>query len=78
LILKEAAEIEIGMAGKFSWDLANRRQKLGLVWRFRKKISQIIKDYFYLPFFLLIILCPSTNDIYPPPSEQQKWFETGM
>jgi hypothetical protein len=44
------------MAGKFSWDQANRRQKLGLVWRIRKKISQIIKDYFYLPFFLLIIL----------------------
>ncbi len=39
-----------------SWDKANRRQKLGLVWRNRKKISQIIKDYFYLPFFLLIIL----------------------
>jgi hypothetical protein len=38
------------------WDQANRRQKLGLVWRIRKKISQIIKDYFYLPFFLLIIL----------------------
>ncbi len=35
----------------------NRWQKLGLVWRNRKKISQIIKDYFYLPFFLLIILC---------------------
>jgi hypothetical protein len=35
---------------------ANRRQKLGLVWRNRTKISQIIKDYFYLPFFLLIIL----------------------
>ncbi len=33
---------------------ANRRQKLGLVWRNRKKI---IKDYFNLPFFLLIILC---------------------
>jgi hypothetical protein len=30
--------------------------KNGLVWRNRKKISQIIKDYFYLPFFLLIIL----------------------
>jgi hypothetical protein len=28
-----------------------------LVWRNRKKISQIIKDYFYLPFFLLFILC---------------------
>jgi hypothetical protein len=54
--LKEAAEIETGMAGKSSWDLANRRQKLGLVWKIRKKISQIIKDYFYLPFFLLIIL----------------------
>jgi hypothetical protein len=44
------------MAGKPSWDQANRRQKLGLVWRIRNKISQIIKDYFYLPFFLLIIL----------------------
>ncbi len=42
---------------KLSWDQANRRQKLGLVWRIRKKISQIIKDYFCLPFFLLIILC---------------------
>ncbi len=38
---------------------ANRRQKPGLVWRNRKKISQIIKDYFYLPFFLLFILCVS-------------------
>jgi hypothetical protein len=37
---------------------ANRRQKLGLVWRNRKKISQIINDYLCLSFFLLIILCP--------------------
>jgi hypothetical protein len=36
---------------------ANIRQKLDLVWRNRKKINQIIKDYFYLPFVLLIILC---------------------
>jgi hypothetical protein len=49
-------EIETGVAEKPSWDLTNRRQKLGLVWRNRKKISQIIKDYFCLPFFLLIIL----------------------
>jgi hypothetical protein len=55
--VKETAEIESGVAGKSSWDQANRRQKLGLVWRNRKKISQIIKDYFYLPFFLFIILC---------------------
>jgi hypothetical protein len=54
---KETAEIETGMAEKSSWDQAKRRQKLGLVWRNRKKISQIIKDYFYLSFFLLIILC---------------------
>jgi hypothetical protein len=39
-----------------SLDHANRGEKLGLVWRNRKKISQIIKDYLYLPFFLLIIL----------------------
>ncbi len=44
------------MAGKSSWDQAKSRQKLGLFWRIWKKISQIIKDYFYLPFFLLIIL----------------------
>jgi hypothetical protein len=49
-------EIETGMAEKSSWDQTNIRQKLGLVWRNRKKISQIIKDYFFLPFFLLIIL----------------------
>ncbi len=36
---------------------ANRRQKLGLVWRNRKKICQIINDCLCLPFFLLIILC---------------------
>jgi hypothetical protein len=53
---KETAEIETGMAGNSSWDQANRRQKFGLVWIIRKKISQIIKDYFHLPFFLLIIL----------------------
>jgi hypothetical protein len=34
-----------------------------LVWRSRKKISQIIKDYLYLPFFLLIILwCRLTGE----------------
>ncbi len=53
----ETSEIETGIAEKSSWNQANRRQKPGLVWRNRKKISQIIKDYFYLPFFLLIILC---------------------
>ncbi len=55
-LLKETSKIETGMAEKSSWDQANRRQKLGLFWRNRKKISQIIKDYFYLPFVLLIIL----------------------
>jgi hypothetical protein len=54
--LKESAGIETVMAEKSSWDKANRRQKKGLVWRNREKIRQIIKDYFYLPFFLLIIL----------------------
>ncbi len=56
-LLQDAEEIETGIAEKSSWDQANSRQKLGLVWRNRKKISQIIKDYFHLPFFLLIILC---------------------
>jgi hypothetical protein len=50
-LLNGTSEIETGMAEKSSWDQANRRQKLGLVWRNRKKISQIMNDYFYLPFF---------------------------
>jgi hypothetical protein len=51
--LLETAEIETGMTEKSSWDQANMRQKLGLVWRNRKKISQIFKDYFYLPLLPL-------------------------
>ncbi len=51
-----------GMTEKSSCDQANIQQKLGLVWRNRKKISQIIKDYFYLPFFLLIILCTGEGE----------------
>jgi hypothetical protein len=39
-------EIETRMAEKSSWDQANRPETLGLVWRNRKKIIQIIKDYF--------------------------------
>jgi hypothetical protein len=38
-----------------SWDQANRGEKLGLVWRNRKEISQTIKVYLYLPFFLLTL-----------------------
>ncbi len=55
-LLKETAKTEPGMAEKSSWGQANRRQKHGLVWRNRKKSSQIIKDYFYLLFLLLLIL----------------------
>ncbi len=59
--VKETAEIETGMAEKSSWGQANGRQKLGLVWKNRKKISKIFKDYFYLPFFLLLILCGGSH-----------------
>jgi hypothetical protein len=65
LLVKETAEIESGMAKKSRWDQANIRQKLGLVWRNRKKISQIIQDSFYLPFFLLIILCMQAKRLHP-------------
>ncbi len=41
LPVKETGEIETGMAEKSSWDQASILQKLGLVWRNRKKISQI-------------------------------------
>jgi hypothetical protein len=40
----ETAEIETGMAEKSHRDQAKRNKKLGLAWRNRKKISQIIKD----------------------------------
>ncbi len=37
------------------WDQTNRWQKLGLVWRNRKKIRQFINAYLYLPFFFLCV-----------------------
>jgi hypothetical protein len=46
-----------------SREQASRWKKHGLVWINRNKISQIIKDYFYLPFFLLIILWGRVGDI---------------
>ncbi len=35
-----------------------KQKVLGLVWRNRRKICQIINAYIYLPFFLLIIWWP--------------------
>ncbi len=53
----DTAEIETGMEGKSSTRTRpNRWQKLGLVWRNWKKISQIINAYLYLPLHLLINL----------------------
>jgi hypothetical protein len=46
---------ETGTAEMSSWEQTDGKN-WGLVWRNRKKIIQIIKDYFHLPFFLLIIL----------------------
>jgi hypothetical protein len=53
-ILQETAEIETGMAEMSSWDQANRWQNI--VW-FGEIERKLAKDYLYLPFFLLIILC---------------------
>jgi hypothetical protein len=50
------AETESEIAEKSNWDQVNRGEKLGLVWRNRKKISQIINDYL-LHTVLLLILC---------------------
>ncbi len=56
-----------------SWDQANRGEKLGLVWRNRKKISQIINDYLYWPF-VLIILSPSYSDFLSHPQDPRPSF----
>ncbi len=53
---KDIAEIETGIAENSSPRTKQTDGKNLVWWRNRKKISQIIKDYFYLPFFLLIIL----------------------
>jgi hypothetical protein len=50
------------MAEKSSWDQANILQKLGLVWRNRKKIRQIIKDYFY--FIITFIITTFTLSVH--------------
>jgi hypothetical protein len=43
-----------------------------LVWRNRKKISQIIKDFFDLPFFLLFILWVSPNNLVIPGNDERE------
>jgi hypothetical protein len=47
---------DIGMAEKSSLGTRKTNGKIGLVWRNRKKISQIINAYLCLPFFFIIIL----------------------
>jgi hypothetical protein len=54
LPVKENAEIETGMAKRPLGPEHTVKTRFGL--ENRKKISKIIKDYFYLLFFLLIIL----------------------
>jgi hypothetical protein len=44
----DTAETESEIAEMSSWDQANRWEKLGLVWRNRKKMSRIINDYLYI------------------------------
>jgi hypothetical protein len=56
--LTDTAEIWTDVAEKASWDLANGRQKLGLVWENRMQISQINNDCLFLLFSLLFILWP--------------------
>jgi hypothetical protein len=64
---KDTADIETGMA---PWDQANGQQNLGLVSRNRKKSSQIINAYLYLPFFLLIILCFTSSQYF-----KIRWYQ---
>ncbi len=56
--LTDTAEIWTDVAEKATWDPANGRQKLGLVWENRMQISQINNDCFFLLFSLLFILWP--------------------
>jgi hypothetical protein len=61
-VATDSGEYRIGKNRERLWQKypAGTRQtdakNWGLVWRNIKKISQIINDYFNLPFFLLIIL----------------------
>jgi hypothetical protein len=54
-IPKDTAEIETGIVEKYC--PGKQTAKLGLVWRNREKISQIINSYLFFPLSLLIILC---------------------
>jgi hypothetical protein len=52
--LQDTADIRT-VAGKGNRGPTRRGQKLVLVWKNRKRISQIIKDYLYLLFSVLFI-----------------------
>ncbi len=59
---KETTVIDWNRSGrKVQLRPGKQTAKHGLLWRNINKTSQIIKDYFYLPLFLLIILCLSSS-----------------
>ncbi len=63
----DTAEIETGMTAKSSPGTRQTDAKnLVWFWRSRKKFSQISNTFLYLPFFLLIILCPNPTKIDSP------------
>ncbi len=53
------------MAGKASWDPANRRQKLGLVWKNRKKLAKFLMTTFaYRSSYLFYALTPTVITVH--------------
>ncbi len=57
------------------WDQANRQQKIGLVWRNRKKISQIVNDNLFL---LIILWFRTTTDVLISASTRQAEISTAV
>jgi hypothetical protein len=55
-LLKKTAEIDTGMTEKVHLGPGRQTTKTRVGLEKYKKISQIIKVYFYLPFFLLVII----------------------
>jgi hypothetical protein len=51
--LQALQRFEQKVAEKASWDPANRGQKLGLIWKTKRKSVQIISDDHCFPFCLL-------------------------
>jgi hypothetical protein len=75
--LKTLQRLEQELQVSPALDQANRGQKLGLVWRNRKKFSQMINAYLYITFLIILWIWTTDSDLEAY-TKQERIFKSWM